>query len=496
MKNKENKNLYEKLFSRNKIVKQVLLWYLFISLFGGILLWFPIFKIDGSKNVGFIDSLFISSSAFSDTGLSTVSISDTYNFFGQLIIMILIIIGGIGFFSMKVFLINIIFLKKIDNEEKQQVSNEMSIDKNFNESISIIKISIIAMISSIFVFGIVFGFLFATVEPVHLSETIDSNLKGNWLDSFWTGFFHANSSINNAGFDIFNGDVSLASYYGNYFIQFLTIILFIFGGIGFLVIYDVYLYFKNLYRGKKFKFSLFTKISSLSYLLVAFFGLFFSFSFEILNFLIEGENSFLGANDLGSPMQKTMAITFNTFSTRNAGFSTIDIKNFSPLTKINFSLLMFIGSGPGSTAGGIRTTTFFVLILYLYSKIKKRQTTDVFNRTIEKKTIIKATKILLFSLLLVFLSSSIVSITELAILKKEQSYLDIIFLLSSSFGTVGLSTFPLSELSQFSKVVIILVMFIGQFGAANAISLLNLGEIENKEKSLETSIYIKESINL
>ncbi len=501
-KNKPNlvNSIYKKLFNKNKVIKQVLLWYLFISIFGAIILWIP-FMQKGESNMSFIDSLFISSSAFSDTGLSTVAIGDTYNILGQFVIMLLIIIGGIGFFTIRVFVIHFIFMKKVDNEDKTQASQEVS-SESVNKSFEIIKVSLITMFASIVIFGLIFGILFATIEAKPLNSDMDPGLQGNWLESFWVGMFHSTSSINNAGFDIFFGDYSMGGYYSNYVIQFLTIFLFIMGGVGFAIIYDIYNYFKNLSRGKKFKFSLFTKISSLSYLIVAILGLFLSFMSETTSYLINGSNSFFGNESLGTTWDKTWALTFNTFSTRNAGFSTFDLSELNSFTKVNYSIMMFIGSGPGSTAGGIRTTTFIVLILYLVSLIRKKDNVIIFNRKISENSIKMSIRILIFSLILVLLSSVFISIGEVWVNPSGSSnFIDILFLTSSAYGTTGLSSFSLGSINTFTKLLLIIVMFIGQFGAVNTLALSNL-EVKNKKrirknkKIKANSHYITETIQL
>ncbi len=479
--------VYKKVFEKNKQIKLILLWYLIIWLAGSILLILP-FSLN--QNINFIDSLFISASAFSDTGLNTVVVSESFTFFGQFVILILIILGGIGFFTTKVFFINFLFKNKISNEQREQASQEI-FSKNINHSLEVIKTAIYSMLIAIILFGIIFGISFFLLGDEE------------WWKSIWTGLFHATSSINNAGIDIFKNDVSMQEYYYNIFIQFLTMFLFIFGGIGFPIIHDLKMYLKNKKNGTSFKFSLFTKISALTYFIVAFGGLSITFFSEMIYYFINPETSFYGIQDtsmnLGNAGWRTWALTFNTFSSRNAGFSTIDMSLLGTFTKVNLIGMMFIGSGPGSTAGGIRTTTLAVLVIGLYSKIFKTRQIGIFNKAIREEVFDLSLKITYISLILVFLCSGSVFLSEyFNSNNSNNSFVDYLFLSASSFGTTGLSTMPLSEFNPWSKLMIIIVMFIGQYGVANIIQLFKK-EDDSKTKvvaSPKRRILIYETINL
>lgn len=478
----DNGNKFQRFVRKNRAIFTVLLWYLLFSILGGVLLYIPIFQKDDADRVGFINSLFASASAFSDTGLSTVTISETYNFFGQLIILILILIGGIGWFTIKVILVEYIFEKKITIKDQGEIMNEIGGQTN-RHALEVAKTAFVSTIIFIVVFGFIFAGLFYSVDPKYPSEWTNTSiypnsdfpseigLKGNFGKSLWTGIFHTGSSINNAGFDIFAGNYSLAVYYQNYFIQFLTIFLFVFGGIGFAVIYDCYNYLKNKAKGQKFRFSIFTKIAALSYFSVAIIGLLLVFTVEGFDSLISGSKSFYQNELYGDGFSKSYALIFNTFSTRNAGFSTINLGDLSESTKVIYVFMMFIGSGPGSTAGGIRTTTLFIVVIALYAKIRRRKEVAVFNRRISNDNVNDAFKIFIFSAGIVFLSSFLIYIPENVVDNQNVTYIDSLFVSASAYGTTGLATKNLEYVDVFASIILIIVMFIGQFGIYNILNI-------------------------
>lgn len=481
MKNNENDestffiDFYQKYWKNISQVRKFFIFYLLIIFIGAIFLWLPLAQIDGIRT-SFLDSVFISASAISDTGLSTVSISANFNWFGQFIILILIEIGGIGFFAIKLFIL-FYFLKiakhrRISYTSSQGGQREMiGSDLNQNRGLGIIKVAVIVTVGSTLIFGVLFGILFATITPIPPPgvSVIDPNLVGNWWKALWAGFFHAGASINNSGFDVFAGDSSFTAYYSNYGIQILTIFLFVLGGIGFGIIYDLQNYFRFKSTGQTFKFSLVTKLAFFTYLFVAFFGLSFVFLFEIIELLLHHPASFFLNSDYGSAGDKIMALIFNTLSTRNAGFSTVDITNFSQGSQIIFILSMFIGSGPGSTAGGVRTTTFAVICISLWANLRGDEDTTAFNRKISGRNVRKANVIFLFSILLIGFSTLVISFAELTN-SSNVSVFDALFISTSAFGTTGLSTIDLKSISAVSKIMLIIIMLFGKLGMSTTLA--------------------------
>lgn len=472
-------------------IRQILLWYLIISITGALLLWAPIsHSNDLEGGVSFIDALFTSSSAFSDTGLSTVGIEETFNWFGQLVTLILLNIGGVGWFTIKIFLLSYILRKTTRYNDIHDGSSELG-TKTKNQTMGLVVTAIIISVFSTFFFGIIFGIIFATVMPDSgFNASLTSDVM-SWGQAMWTGIYHASASVNNSGLDIFVGDNSMESYAGNIGIQLITIFLFILGGIGFGVFYDLYLWLNSKKTGRKFSFSLITKLSVSIYFIVAFVGLVLAYTVEGLA-VINDPDAFLSQDsDLGL---RIWAITFNTFSTRNAGFSTMDISKLQDLTLIIQSLMMFIGSGPGSTAGGLRTTTFGVIIISFWSNVRNKKAPTVFGKTISIEITKDAMKIFFASVIIIIVGIFLLSLSESLnsdIKLSDKESINYMYLVFSAFGTTGLSPEKnMGDYNTFSKFILILIMFIGQMGISTTVSQAKTKQIRFQKQ------YIEEYINL
>ena len=488
--------------------KYILVFYLIITIIGSLFLYLPISQ-NKNQNIRFLDALFTSASAFSDTGLTTITTASSWSHFGQAIIAMLILFGGIGWFSLKVYFFNILLGRPISFKSNEIVVAERG-TVQFHETRRIIKVSITILFAILFIFSIVLTTYFYFSKPleqpfydVKSSNMLYENPYQNLSISLRWGLFHTISALNNAGFDIM-GSNSLQPFYQNYGLQIIFMILFIIGGIGYPVIFDIYLWIKSKFTKENFKWSLFTKISMLTYVLISLIGLAIVFALEVSQSSIENKTSFWLDSKYGTKNQKTMALIFNTFSTRNAGFSTIEMKSLSSTTLIIFSMMMFIGSAPSSTAGGIRTITFALIILSLWSKIRGRNNVRAFHKRIPKTTVNRSFVVTTVSFFLLILGSIILTTSfkeyggnlhyESNFIKYDQdvnyySYADLIFEVSSAFGTTGLSTGMTPNISTFSKLSLILLMFIGQLGVSS--SLLIWDKKNNNQRKFE---FIKEDI--
>lgn len=486
---KKTSSFFYKFTSGLSSIRYILIWYVLISFVGTILLWLPISHKGGGWNVSFLDALFMSSSSFSDTGLSTLPVSETFNTFGKLVTLILLNIGGVGLFTIKIFFLKYILRKKLSFSKIADSTAEVGTN-NKSETIGLIFSSIIVSVFSTILFGIIFGILFATVHnnPILDPTAPDPELFGNWGKSIWTGFYHASASVNNSGLDIFSGDTSMAAFSGNITIQVMTVFLFVIGGIGFGVFYDVFNYITSKKTGEAFSFSLLTKISVVTYLIISLAGLSLVFISEGLS-TINNPNAFLSGDNTG---YKSLALAFNTFSTRNAGFSTINLGSdggLNPVTTLIQGVMMFIGSGPGSTAGGLRTTTFAVIAIVTWSSIRGKQKPHVFNRAIPEETIRVAITIFLSSIILIFSEIIIISLSESVInAEKHKSILDFTFLILSAYGTTGLSTMPLADVTFVTKWILIITMFIGQLGMSTTLSQLKSKKVVIKKTYVEEKV--------
>ncbi|MGL6125457.1 MAG: potassium transporter TrkG, partial [Metamycoplasmataceae bacterium] len=401
------KKIKQFLFNLSNI-QIIFITYSLVTILSSLLLLNPYSHAEG-VDVSYIDALFTAASAFSDTGLVTVITSETWSMFGQAVIAILILLGGIGIFAIKVYIFNFIFNRKMNLLTNNILGKERS-SKDANLSKNTIVVSVSLILCLIVLASFILSFIFYFETP---SDAINpnNNPAGDVGLSVRFAIFHSISAINNAGFDIIGAN-SLMPYYSTYSIQFIFIFLFIVGGIGYPVIYDTYLWINHKIRklpGKS-RFSLFSKISCISYFIVSIVGLIFAFSFEATAVRSLNNNGDpLWQSDIGDDGSKVMAIFFNTFSTRNAGFSTVDFQQFSQPTIILYSLMMFIGSAPSSTAGGIRTTTIALIFLTIWSKIRGVPNVRIFNRKIPKETSDTAGVVFSISVIIVILVTFIAS---------------------------------------------------------------------------------------
>ncbi|MGL4343180.1 MAG: TrkH family potassium uptake protein [Metamycoplasmataceae bacterium] len=470
--------------------KIILIVYFLIVVISSVLLFSP-FSQTGKVAVSYVDALFTASSAFSDTGLVSLVTAETWSIFGQFLIAMLIFIGGVGIFALKYYIFNFILRRGMSLMSRNILDKERS-SKNLGISFKTIKISITIMFVLAFFSSFILSFIFYFGEGnFSPSSGAINNPQGNLELSIRMAIFHSVSALNNAGFDII-GSTSLVPYYYNVTIQIIFIILFVIGGIGFPVLYDLYIYFENkiFKKSETFKFSLFTKISSLAYIVIAISGIGLTFIFELTN-----NSSFWYMDKYGNEGYKTMAIIFNTMSTRNAGFATIHLGDLSEGSIVAYSIMMFIGSAPSSTAGGIRTTTIAIIFLGIWNRIKNSPSVKVFGKKINPVIVTRANVVFAISMIIVMFTSLVCysSVIEYQNNNPNElgtfSYLDIFFEVSSAFGTTGLSTGLTSHLNVVSKILLIFVMFIGQLGISSSILVWN----ENKRKQ-ELFDFVEEDI--
>lgn len=496
----------------NKIVKffktlqfRLLLYFALIIFIGGLFLYLPISLktniIQNSANIHknwhFMDALFVSASAFSDTGLTVTSIRDQFNVFGWIVVLILIQVGGLGLVSMKILLIYT-FAKKFSIKDRLFISFEKGSTK-YGDSINLIKTAIVC----IFFFEILFAIILAlyfNFSPKFEGEenTLNLNLHHHFFESLWYGIFHSTSAINNAGFDIFAGN-SLTNFKSDYFVQVCMMILIIIGGIGFPIFYEI----KNYLLAKKFKrnfhFSLFTKVTTLWYLLV----LVFVFVFLVIleNLTPNLPNTIMHDPDY-STSDKYMALLFSAVSTRNAGFATVNMQNFSEPSKLVLAISMWIGASACSTGGGIRVTTFAIVFMSIFAFIKRASTINMFKKQIPLHIMVRSMAVAITSLALMLIACFTIYCDTYTVAKingqtspihNVYDMMDIFFEVSSAFGTTGLSTGLTPYLNPVSLIILIILMFIGQMTVSGTLSLLTSSStsvIKSKKAYLEEDIIV------
>ncbi|MBV1759329.1 MAG: TrkH family potassium uptake protein [Dethiosulfatibacter sp.] len=405
----------------------LLLWFAVLILIGATFLNLPIASMDG-KSIGFIDALFTAASAVCVTGLTVVNTAAHWTLFGKIVIVLLIQIGGLGIMTMAT-LIAFLFGKKITLKDRLLMQEEMN--TSTLQGIVLLTKRVLFLTIAVELIGVIL---------LSLVFVPDFGL----LKGIWFSIFHAVSAFCNAGFDLLGN--SMVDYVNNPLINFTIISLLIIGGLGFYVLMDI------IQRKKLKKLLIHSKIVLLitGFLLV--FGFLIVFVFEYSN------PQTLGGLNLPG---KLMSSFFLSATPRTAGFNTLDTSALSPVTTFFIIMLMFIGGSPGSTAGGVKTTTVGVIVIAIVGLIRGSEDTEIFKRRIPVTMILRAIAIMGIAILLVILTTTILLVTER---NTGFSFVDIIFETVSAFGTVGLSRGLTPNLTDIGRIVVTLTMFVGRLG--------------------------------
>ncbi|OBZ09323.1 TrkH family potassium uptake protein [Bacillus sp. FJAT-26390] len=397
-----------------------------IILLGAVLLSMPFASASGER-LPFIDALFTATSATCVTGLVVVDTGTYFSVPGQVILMCLFQLGGLGFMTMAT-LVALVLRKKISLRERlllQEAMNQSSME------------GIVRLIRRVIVYSLAIEFVGFTLFSSRFAFDMPIG------KALFFGAFHAVSMFNNAGFDIFGGYRSLTMYVSDPIVNIAAMMLIITGGLGFVVMSDLMEYRKNR------RLSLHSKVVlSMTGALIAV-GTIVIFIFEFSN------TKTLGSLDWGG---KILSSFFQSVTPRTAGANTLDYTALRQATMFFTIILMFIGASPGSTGGGIKTTTFTTLVGAVIAMIRGREDIVMFRHRLGKDRIFKALTITLISLGLVIIVTMTLSMTE------DQAFIKLLFEATSAFGTVGLSIGVTPELSTVGKIVIALTMFAGRLG--------------------------------
>ncbi len=394
----------------------ITLGFLSLILIGALLLMLPVSHREGVE-VSAVDALFTSTSAVCVTGLVAFDTGTTFSVFGRTVIAVLIQIGGLGITTFGLGLI--LFMRRKAGIREMTLAKE-----SFNHST--LK-GVMGLIRTVFVASVAFELVGALLFLPVFAE------KYGLIEGTGYSLFHSIASFNNAGFDIFGTSDSMYEYIDHAYLNVVTALLIIFGGLGFFVMSDI------LTKKKPRKFSLHTKVVLCMTLLLTAGG-------TVIYKLTEGDGiSWLGA-------------FFTSVSTRTAGFSTRPLGEFTNAGLIVTNILMVIGASPGSTGGGIKTTTAFVLVRHLFAYSTNSET-GAFRRKIPEDAIKKALAILMLAVCVVLLCSVVICALE-----PETDMRDVIFEVCSGFATAGLSTGITSGLCAVSKLILICTMFVGRLG--------------------------------
>ncbi len=403
-----------------------------VILIGAILLNMPVSTKNG-ESIGFLNALFTSTSAVCVTGLVAVDTATYWSFFGQLIIITLIQIGGLGFMTVTT-LFALIIKKRINLRERLLIQESL----NQIDLSGLVKLTRYILVATFSIEGIGALLLSTVFIP-----------QFGIAQGIWYSVFHAISAFCNAGFDLMggiSGQFSSLTYYVNNFTIVITIsMLIILGGIGFPVILDVI-------RNKKIsKLNLHSRVVLFSTAILIVFGMIFIF------LAVYNNPETLGSLGFGG---KLLAALFQSITARTAGFNTIDLALMRDSSIFVMIILMFIGASPASTGGGVKTTTIATLILTVKSFILQKQDIEVCERRISESTIKKSLGIFLIAIVVVVGGTLIISVTDPKFTLPEVG-----FEVVSAFATVGLSIGGSPNLSILGKIFIMLFMFMGRVGS-------------------------------
>ncbi|MFB4169517.1 TrkH family potassium uptake protein [Virgibacillus sp. JSM 102003] len=411
-------------------VQLILLFYLIAVIISTIMLALPVAHQDG-VNIPFIDVLFTAVSAISVTGLSTITIAETFSTTGFFLIAIILQLGGVGVMAVGTF-IWLLIGKKIGLRERRLIMTDQN-QTTFGGLVRLIKQIVLVILTIEFVGFIILGTHFLPYFPTA-------------KEAYMQGFFGAISATTNGGFDI-TGQ-SLIPFKDDYFVQFINMLLIIFGAIGYPVLIELKEYmFANQEKRKHLRFTLFTKVTTLTFFVLIVIGTVFIMLLDIGNFFSDK-----------SWHEILFYSLFQSVTTRSGGLSTMDVSQLTESNHFFMSFLMFIGASPSSAGGGIRTTTFALVIIFMITYARGGGSIRIFRREVYDDDLLKAVTVTLMAGIFVFISVLVVSIVEPFRLS------EILFEITSAFGTVGLSLGITSELTTFSKVVMMILMFIGRVG--------------------------------
>lgn len=401
----------------------LVLTFLSIILIGSLLLTTPLAVQNGQ--VDYLTSLFTATSAVCVTGLVVVDTATHWSLFGQVVIMILIQIGGLGVMSFATF-VALLFGWKI------QLRHRLVLQQAMNQSS-------LGGIVRIFRYLLLFTFSIeaAAAAILTLYWTPVMGIK----KALWFGVFHSITAFNNAGFDLFGNFRSLTGMTGDVTVNLVISTLIILGGTGFMVLYEVF-----HYRSQR-SISLHSKVVLMTTAALIIVGTAVLFISEY--------NHALKDFPLGV---KLMAAYFQSVTPRTAGFNTIDLNSLYLSSQLFIITLMLIGGSPGSTAGGIKTSTFALLWIAIMSQLRGKKDNEIFKRRIPHNDMVQAMNVILLFMLIMLTSTFLIVVTH------QADLIHILFEVASALGTVGLSLGLTPNLIPSEQLIIIATMFLGRVG--------------------------------
>lgn len=409
--------------------RKIAIGFFIIIIAGTFLLTLPISGRSGEWTNP-VDALFTATSATCVTGLAVFDTYQYWSVFGQIVIITLIQIGGLGFITFGVGF-SIFFKQRIGLARRNLIQ----------ESVSALKLAgVVKLVRKIIIGTAIFEGIGAVVLAIRFIP------KMGFAVGIYNAVFHSISAFCNAGFDLmgrYEEYSSLTAYSGDIVINITIMLLIIIGGLGFIVWDDIW------HNRLKFrKYSLHSKIVIISTTVLV-------FGSAILFGIFEHNNTMAGMN----PVETVLASLFASVTTRTAGFNTIDLGAMTQSSKLLTDVLMFIGGSPGSTAGGIKTTSIVVMICYIGANLNGIQGVNILGRRISEEDVKKASVVMGINMGIAVVA--LIAITAVQPFNMDDLLLEVF----SAIGTVGLSTGLTRQLTTFSKLVIIFLMYCGRIGS-------------------------------
>jgi len=418
----------DKLMTKLTPTQILVLGYLAVTLAGALVLSLPVSSAEGSWQ-SFVDALFLSVSGISTSGLSVVDISSYYSRFGQITLLAIFQIGGIGYMT---FVIFVAYLLGIKLSRKTSIIAKQSLaTKSYH------------MLGQFFVKVLIYTFTFEFIGAVILS--LYWMREFTVFESIYLGIFHSISAFCTAGFSLFPN--SLMNYQTNLPVNFVINVISIIGGLGFFVLADLYnYYYQKLKKLVPRKLTLHTRLTLVITLVVMLTG-------SVVILLSENWSAGISFSE------KVLMATFQSISASTTdGFNSLDIGLMSSTSLTILMILMFIGASPGSTGGGMKTTTLGTLIISVKSYLQGKSSVNLFRKELPENILIEA-----FTVFFLFASIALIDLIILAKTEND-SYIRVLFEIISALGNTGLSTGITANLTYTGKIVLILTMFIGRVG--------------------------------
>ncbi|KAM3101680.1 TrkH family potassium uptake protein [Phormidesmis sp. 146-12] len=415
------------------VSRTICLGFLTVITVGALLLMMP-FSLTSGTWSNPVTALFTSTSAVCVTGLSVVDVGKYYSFWGQLFIVLLVQVGGLGYMTATTVLL-LLIRKRLGLRDKIAIQQSLDIP-----GLSGLAMLVRSIIATTLIFELTGVFLLLTIFAPQYG----------FNQGLWLSIFHSVNAFNNAGFSLFSDN--LIQYVNVPFMGLIITTLIIFGGIGYQVIMELYFWLRDRLSGsiKTHSFSLNFKIATSTTLLLLSIG-------TLAFFITEFSNpQTLGGLNLGS---KVMASWFQSVTPRTAGFNTIDITKMTTAGLFITIALMFVGASPGGTGGGIKTTTFRILIDCTKAVLQGKEEVLSYHRQIPIVLILKAIGVLVGSALTVIGATILITLTD-----PELDFIHILFEVVSAFATVGLSAIGTSNVSIWGQLILIATMYIGRVG--------------------------------